>query len=154
MTEPGDPAIEMAQCVLVVTTEVSDFPDWRLLDQWLAAGDRLWEDIVPIIETLVQVRRERDPTWFPYNLGCFDEAVRQARRRRVMEPPAATTDAPPIDEAAFRPRGTRGRSAFAPTDAGPRFTVAADCGRCGRSMNGSFPWTLFGVPLKSRIRIF
>jgi hypothetical protein len=35
------------------------------LDQWLAIGDRLWEDIVPIIETLVQANRERDPTWYP-----------------------------------------------------------------------------------------
>ena len=84
MTEP-DPDLEIARSVVVIATGVSDFPDWRLLDQWLAAGDRLWEDIVPTIEAHVQVNRERDPTWYPRNLGCFDKAIRKARRRRVMK---------------------------------------------------------------------
>ena len=96
MTEP-DPDLEIARSVVVITTGVSDFPDWRLLDQWLAAGDRLWEDIVPAIEAHVQVNRERDPTWYPRNLGCFDKAVRKAHRRRVMKALATTTDAPPAD---------------------------------------------------------
>ena len=97
MTEP-DPDLEIARSVVVITTGVSDFPDWRLLDQWLAAGDRLWEDIVPAIEARIQANRERDPTWYPRNLGCFDKAVRQARRRRVMEPLATTADVPPTDD--------------------------------------------------------
>jgi hypothetical protein len=43
------------------------------------------------------VSRERDPSWFPNNLGCFDQAARQTRRRGVMETRATTTDAPPAD---------------------------------------------------------
>jgi len=97
MTEAGDPDLEPARSVVVITTGVSNFPDWTFGAQWLAAGDRLWEDIVPIIETLVHANRERDATWYPRSLGCFHEAVRQARRRRFMEPLATTTDAPPAD---------------------------------------------------------
>jgi hypothetical protein len=97
MTVPRDPDLETARSVIVITTGVANFPDWTFLEQWLAAGDRLWEDIVPIIETLIQAYRERDPIWFPYNLACFDTAVRQARRRRVMEALATTTDAPLAD---------------------------------------------------------
>ena len=97
MTEPGDPDLETARSVVVITTGVSNFPDWTFLAQWLAAGDRLWEDIVPTIEAHVRANRKRDPTWYPRSLGCFHEAVRQARRRRIMEPLATTTDAPPAD---------------------------------------------------------
>jgi hypothetical protein len=96
MSEP-DPDLETARSVIVITTGAFNFRDWWVLDQWLAAGDRLWQDIVPIIETLVQVNRKRDPAWYPPNLGSFDEAVRQARRRRVVESLAATTNAPSMD---------------------------------------------------------
>jgi hypothetical protein len=97
MTEPDDPDLEMARSVVVITTGVANFPDWTFLAQWLAAGCTLWEDVVPAIEARIRANRERDPTWYPRNLGCFDKAVRQARRRRVMEALATTTDAPPVD---------------------------------------------------------
>jgi hypothetical protein len=126
MTEPRDADLDRARSVVVVTTGVSNFPDWTFLAQWLAAGCSLWEDVVPAIETLVQVRRECDPAWYPRNLGCFDKAVRQTRRRRVMEPLATTTDVPPADggektapdpacvwcQLAFRPRGAGGKKRF------------------------------------------
>jgi hypothetical protein len=125
MTKPGAPDLETARCVIIVTTGVADFPDWRLLDQWLAAGSSLEDDIIPTIETLVRASRKRDPTWNPRTLALFDEAVREARKRRVMEPPTTTIN-PPIanggeraatDPActcnwcgvAFRPRGATGK---------------------------------------------
>ena len=125
MTEPGDPDLDTARSVVVITTGVGNFPDWTFLAQWLAAGCTLWEDVVPAIEVRIREIRERDPAWYPRSLGCFHEAVRQARRRRVMEALATTTDAPSMDGGeraapepacaclwcgvAFRPRGATGK---------------------------------------------
>jgi hypothetical protein len=103
MTKPGAPDLETARSVVIVTTGVSDFPDWRLLDQWLADGSTLDDDIVFTIETLVRASRKRDPTWNPRTLALFDEAVRQARKRRVMEAYATTTDAPLADNGESAP---------------------------------------------------
>jgi hypothetical protein len=95
LTEPGDPDLETARSVVVITTGVANFPDWTFLAQWLAAGCTLWEDVVPAIEARIRAIRERDPTWYPRSLGYFDKAVRQVYRYRVVKPLA--TDAPPAD---------------------------------------------------------
>jgi hypothetical protein len=147
LTEPGDPDLETARSVVVITTGVANFPDWTFLAQWLAAGCTLWEDVVPAIEARIRAIRERDPTWYPRNLGCFDKAVRQARRRRVVEAFAATTDAPSMDggeRAALEPACVWCRVAFRPRGAGGKKRFCSD--RCRAAFHrGCRVWAMRAV---------
>ena len=52
MTEPGDPDLEMARSVVVITTGAGNFQDWTFLAQWLAATVVAGVDLLALVGEL------------------------------------------------------------------------------------------------------
>jgi hypothetical protein len=90
VTEPGD--LDSAKAWSSFTTGIGDFPNWRLLNP-MARYRHDHSGRYRPYHPSPRVNRERDLIWHPRGLACFDKAVRQGSRRRVMELPVATADA-------------------------------------------------------------